>query len=178
MTIDPSADAPHAQPASATPASTPTPPETSAPDKPPAEGDEPFPLPRIKIGSQRPAVAKVAARPQPQPQSAPAPAEQGKKKFPPPNKRHQLSPELEAELQEAMGDVALDEIVKQGDKAAPTADVEPESRHKARVVSIHREDVFVDFGQRNQGVVPLKQFEQPPEPGAGDRGDRQLLRCR
>ncbi len=43
--------------------------------------------------------------------------------------------------------------------------LESESQVQARVTSVHREDVFVDLGGRNQGIVPLKQFEEPPEPG-------------
>ena len=31
---------------------------------------------------------------------------------------------------------------------------------------ISREDVFVDLGGRNQGIVPLRQFEEPPAEGA------------
>lgn len=119
-------------------------------------------MPKIKIGTQRPGADRVAAKPQ----VRPAQVEETRKKFPPPNKRHSLSPELEAELQEALGNESLDDIVKQGGAGAAAAEVELESRHQARVVSVHREDVFVDFGQRNQGVVPLKQFEQAPEPGS------------
>ena len=67
-------------------------------------------MPKIKIGTQRGGAPKVSAKPQ-----APPPAsEEHRKKFPPPNKRHQLPPDLEAELQEALGDTSLDEMVKQG----------------------------------------------------------------
>lgn len=172
MTTNSQAGAPVAPPASATPeASSPssaTPPSaaTSASPQPapgsPGEADEAFPLPRVKIGTQRPGVGKVAAKPP----IRPAQVEETRQKFPPPNKRHSLPPELEAELQEALGDASLDDIVKQGGTGAAAVEAEPESRHQARVVSVHRDDVFVDFGQRNQGVVPLKQFEQPPEVGA------------
>src|SRR5262245_36787145 len=127
----------------------------------PHEEHEPFPTPKIRIGTQRRGSPRIEAKPQIEPTE---PQEQ-RKKFPPPNKRQQLSPELEAELQEALGNASLDELVKGASQPSTAAEVELESRHQARVVSIHREDVFVDFGQRNQGVVPLKQFEQPPEPG-------------
>src|SRR5262249_47821142 len=40
------------------------------------------------------------------------------------------------------------------------------SRHKARIVSIHRDDVFVELGGRNQGVLSLRQFPEPPAIGA------------
>ena len=41
-----------------------------------------------------------------------------------------------------------------------------ESRVTGRVAKIHREDVFVDLPGRSQGVVPLRQFDQPPTQGA------------
>ena len=36
------------------------------------------------------------------------------------------------------------------------------------MINLHRDDVFIDLGGRNQGVLPLKQFEKtaPPEVGA------------
>ena len=43
--------------------------------------------------------------------------------------------------------------------------LEPESRHAARVVAVRCNDVFVELGGRQQGCVPLAQFEQPPKPG-------------
>jgi small subunit ribosomal protein S1 len=131
----------------------------------PAAGpsDEPdFPAPKIKVGSQRPGSPTVRAKPQ---IPGPPPEEPQRKRFPPPNKRHELSPELEVELAEAMGGMSLDEIVSGESTAAPKTEIEPDSRHQARVVKIHREDVFVDFGERNQGMLPLRQFPQPPEPG-------------
>ncbi len=45
-------------------------------------------------------------------------------------------------------------------------EIAPESRVTCRVARVHREDVFVDLGGRNQGVVPLRQFGQPPDEGA------------
>jgi small subunit ribosomal protein S1 len=42
----------------------------------------------------------------------------------------------------------------------------PETRVTGRVARISREDVFVDLGGRNQGIVPLRQFETPPAEGS------------
>jgi len=88
------------------------------------------------------------------------------KKYPPPNTRAQLPPELELELAEALGGMSVDEIM-QGE-ATPTAvaDLEPESRHVGAVIAIHRDNIFVDLGGRRQGVVPLHNFATPPEVGA------------
>ncbi len=168
MSTDPSADASSAPPADSSAASAPVSDLAKANSAAPghssrsAEGDDPFPVPKIKIGTQRGFAPKGNARPQ----TPVAHQEEQRKKFPAPNKRHELPPDLEAELLAAMGDTPLEEMVKQGGTGASATEVELESRHQARVVSVHREDVFVDFGQLNQGVVPLKQFETPPEAGA------------
>ena len=47
-------------------------------------------------------------------------------------------------------------------------DLEPEDRVEGLVVSLHREDVFVDIGGGRQGAVPVRQFgEQAPQSGTG-----------
>jgi small subunit ribosomal protein S1 len=131
------------------------------PAQPVGHDEETMPTAKLKIGSQRPGSEKVQAKAQ-IPSAAPPPP--APKKFPPPNKRQQLSAELEAELAEALGGMSVDEIV-----GAPAMgskkEVEPESRHFARVVAVHRDDVFVDFGERNQGVLSLTRFPDPPEAG-------------
>ena len=83
----------------------------------------------------------------------------------PPNIRAQLSPELELEYLEALGDSSVDEILAR--EGEMTVELEPESRQKAKVVSVHRDNVFVEIG-RAQGIVPLKNFpaDKLPEPGA------------
>jgi len=43
--------------------------------------------------------------------------------------------------------------------------LEPESHHTGRVVAIRRDDVFIELGGREQGVVPLRQMPKPPEVG-------------
>jgi len=95
---------------------------------------------------------------------APPPAE--KRSFPPPSLRGQLSPDLEEEFNEAMEDVAMDELLAGSETLTRQDLLEPESRHTGRVISIHREDVFVELGGREQGTTPLKQFAEPPEPGS------------
>ena len=134
----------------------------------------------LRIGSQRAAddsrrdtEAKVPesasdaqATPKPVTPAAPFGAKREPKKYPPPNVRDQLSPELEDEYQAALGDVSLDALLDEaaaGDFAAP--ELAAESRVTGRVARTHREDVFVDLGGRNQGVVPLRQFEEPPREG-------------
>jgi small subunit ribosomal protein S1 len=139
------------------------------------------PTQRILIGSQRdresvadmkakpvtPA-APLATPPEESPAGHPSPPRPGKKQppkhYPPPNIRDQLSPELQAEYEAALGELSFDALMS-ASSAGEISEVEPETRVKGRVSRVAREDVFVDFGGRNQGVVPLRQFDTPPKEG-------------
>jgi small subunit ribosomal protein S1 len=136
--------------------------------KPPASSQR-----RLKIGSERDADEPDKPRPQARPTVAASVAEAGehkRKDFPPPNVREQLPPELEEqlekELEEALGDASLDSLIEEADRAsgqtAGAPELTPEARVKATVLKIHRDDVFVSLGGQNQGVVPLRQFEETP----------------
>ncbi|MBI2826247.1 MAG: S1 RNA-binding domain-containing protein [Planctomycetia bacterium] len=83
-----------------------------------------------------------------------------------PNIRAELPPELQQEVEEALGGLTLNEVLEPTPTLPAAVDLEPESRHQARVVSIHRDDVFVELGGRNQGVLSLRQFAEPPAIGA------------
>ena len=135
-----------------------------------AEGNQ-RPSGRIQVGSQRERDSSAAAKPvstQPAPAAEAAPA---KSNYPPPNVRDQLPAELEQELEAALGGQSLDEIIDQvadGSPAATGAELDPETKITGTVLKVHREDVFLDLGGRDQGLLPLKQFEktEPPEVGA------------
>jgi predicted RNA-binding protein with RPS1 domain len=89
-------------------------------------------------------------------------------KVPPPNLRAELPPELAQELQEALGDMSVDEMLTaegRGAAANVGTELEPESRQRGKVIHVHRDDVFLELPGRNQGVVSLRQFSDPPEPG-------------
>lgn len=81
-----------------------------------------------------------------------------------PNLRERLTPELEAEFDRAIGGESLDALLA-ADALAGQPGLEPEARVTGRVMAVRRDDVFVELGQREQGVVPLTKFEQPPAPG-------------
>lgn len=118
-----------------------------------------------------------AAPPANVPRSA-EPAAGGKKKppreLPPqrtakvevPNLRAELPPDLNQEMEEALGGMSVDELIESeaGVKAAPKQ-LEPETRYNSRVVRVHRDNVFVEIAGHNLGVVPLKNFDNPPEVG-------------
>jgi len=90
----------------------------------------------------------------------------GGKKFPVPNLRKQLPPELEDEVEAALGGLSLEEAMAPGSAAPPQAEIEPDTRRQARVMRVHRENVFLDLGERNQGILPLKVFRELPVAGA------------
>jgi small subunit ribosomal protein S1 len=83
-----------------------------------------------------------------------------------PNLRSPLTPDLEQELAAALGDVPLDEMLAGTGSAAAASELEPESRLRGRVVSIHRDNVFLDLGSQRQGVLALRVFVEPPQIGA------------
>lgn len=82
-----------------------------------------------------------------------------------PNVRAALSPELEAELAEALGEGTLDSLLEGSATAAATGEVPLDSRRRGRVHSSHGDLVFVDLGGRHQGTLPLAQFPEPPVEG-------------
>jgi len=136
----------------------------ASPDTPAAPSERPSQ--RIQIGSQRGDAA--AERPQAKPVTPVAPQRPPRQEpthYPPPNIRDQLSPELEQEYEAALGDLALEALMDEN-AAADTPELAPEARVAGRVAKVHRDDVFVDLGGRNQGIVPLRQFDEPPEAGS------------
>lgn len=88
------------------------------------------------------------------------------KRFPPPNLRDRLPPDLEEQFQAALADVALDTLMVGAEAITAQPALEPDSRHKARVVSVGREHVFLELGGREPGVLPLRAFPEAPQPGS------------
>lgn len=86
--------------------------------------------------------------------------------FPPPNVRQKLSADLEEEYERALSGEALDDLLAGGEDVSRQPPLEPESQHTGRVVAIRRDDVFVELGGREQGIMSATLFDQPPVPGA------------
>jgi len=90
---------------------------------------------------------------------------------PRPSVRQPLSAELEQELAEALGNSSLDDLLDPVGGGSTEAELEPGASLTGRVVSAHREALFLDLGGRRQGVLSLAAFagaaeETPfPEPG-------------
>ncbi len=84
---------------------------------------------------------------------------------PRPSVRDKLSPDMEDELDRAMGSDSMDTLLDLGAKGDHET-FEPESLQSGRVAAIRRDDVFVEFGGRQQGIVSLRLFDVPPQVGA------------
>ncbi|MGD9127432.1 MAG: S1 RNA-binding domain-containing protein [Planctomycetia bacterium] len=93
------------------------------------------------------------------------------KHFPPPNLRDRLPAELEAELEAALGDQSMDDLLVGSDSVTQQEMLQPESKQTCRVVSVHQDDVFVELGGREQGVLSLKSIEEDKIPAVGDQLD-------
>jgi len=87
-------------------------------------------------------------------------------KVPAPSVRDRLTPDMEEEFQQALGDAALDDLLRGGGGVMEETSLEPDSRHMGRVIAVRREDVFVELGSREQGIIALEQFKEQPAPGA------------
>ncbi len=172
----PQSPAEEAQATAPTPA--PAAPTPEAPAQAGENGGDPKPSERIRIGTQRTdatenenkPVAKAAPlAPTPEIEGQPkshteAPKVTGKI-YPPPNVRDRLSPDLEQELEAALGGESLDSILDA--KAAEAGSEIPEgTRVTGKVAKVYHDNVFVDLGGRNQGVIAFKHFEagELPEP--------------
>jgi len=78
---------------------------------------------------------------------------------------------LEQEIAEALGDVSMMDLVGEEESVMPAtpdplAQAGDHAMAKGRIVAIHEDDVFVELGGKSQGIVPLTQFEKPPEIGS------------
>jgi small subunit ribosomal protein S1 len=152
-------------------------------------GESPQP-PQQEPPAEQPQPAPPEAAPQ-QPEQQPKPPEQpGEQHEPAPTpapdetddpaerqarEKQQLDAELERELEAALGSASIDDLL-----AADEAQQQEQARARAaggeeegdvrtgRVIAVQGDDVFVDLGGKDQGVLPAGQFEDEPlpEPGA------------
>ena len=73
--------------------------------------------------------------------------------------------DIDAELSRVMNGASMDELLGGGGKSEEPS-FEPDSVQSGRVVALRRDDVFVEFAGREQGIVSVRQFDVPPRPGA------------
>ncbi len=93
---------------------------------------------------------------------------------------------LQRELEEALGDMSLEDILEAERAPRGPASTKPtgEGVRLGQVISIQGDDIFVDMGGKSQGILPAHQFEDEPLPAEGDtievtiqgyKGDEGLL---
>src|SRR4051812_8222904 len=82
-------------------------------------------------------------------------------------------PKLDKEIDDALAGVSLDELYGMDKSGAPAANQAPAGEHdrkgpkRGRVVSVDaaKDEVFVDFGGKSQGVAAFSQFDTEPKVG-------------
>ena len=71
----------------------------------------------------------------------PQPAENKYKKF-----THDLDEKLQAEIEAALGDMSLEDMLDVADKPKPVSSGELQELKSGTIVSIQENDIFVEFG--------------------------------
>lgn len=69
---------------------------------------------------------------------------------------------LEAEIQAALGDMSIEDMLE---FSGPRAGGAGRETRTGTVVRIDRDEVFVEFGPKSQGICPLTHFAERPRPG-------------
>ncbi len=86
------------------------------------------------------------------------------------NPRVDMDAKLNAEIEEALSDMSLEDMMdlsEQKPAATSSSNARGDRQRKSgRVMQIHGNDVFIEFGPKSQGVCPLAQFESTPALGA------------
>jgi small subunit ribosomal protein S1 len=134
---------------------------------------------RIKIGSQRdvvgpPSETTAAPAEAPGEPSREAPAEEAPVDeetplpgFPPP-RLQRVSEDLQQEIDDALKDLSLEELL-QGEAGAgggSSAEITLDERCQATVIKIDRDAVFFSLGGAYEGLASLRHFAEPPAPGS------------
>jgi len=77
-----------------------------------------------------------------------------------------LDAELQKELDEALGDMSIEDLLD-ADRVVETRG-KGEGVRVGKVIDIQRDDIFVDFGGKSQGVLQAVQYGDEPLPKIGD----------
>ena len=80
-----------------------------------------------------------------------------------------LDPELQQELDAALGDMSIDDIVDMDAERKPSRTAGDSKLITGTVISVQGDDIFVDIGGRSEGVLPANQFREEPLPEEGSQ---------
>jgi small subunit ribosomal protein S1 len=90
----------------------------------------------------------------------------------PPTNISPLDDQLQAEIEAALGDMSLEDMLdstqqpRRGGGPPPATQAGGREMKTGTVITIHADLVYVEFGPKSQGICPLGQFEEAPQPGA------------
>jgi small subunit ribosomal protein S1 len=87
--------------------------------------------------------------------------------------RTDMDPALEKEINDALGGMSVEDLMGEGkapavvsaSEGAAAAPPRQAGMRHGKIISINKDDVFVDFGGKSQGVVSMAQFEVEPKVG-------------
>jgi len=79
-----------------------------------------------------------------------------------------LNDDLDQEINEAIGDISLMDMLELEEPTMPDAQPQGEGVKYGKVIAIHGEDIFVDMGGKSQGVLTADQFRGKDLPKVGD----------
>jgi len=76
--------------------------------------------------------------------------------------------DLDREINEALGDMSLMDLVDAGDQPGGGAAAAADGVRRGTVVAIQKDDVLVDLGSKSTGVLPRNQLGEGAAPQVGD----------
>lgn len=68
---------------------------------------------------------------------------------------------LDQEIEAALGDLSIEELID----APRTTEQSPAGMRHGKIVRVGKDDVFVDFGGKSQGICSVLEFEEEPKVG-------------
>ena len=85
-----------------------------------------------------------------------------------------LDADLQAELDQALGGMSLEQIVDADTQGNSNDKSENDKLITGTVISVQGDDIFVDIGGRSEGVLPASQFRDEPLPEEGSQVEVQI----
>lgn len=76
-----------------------------------------------------------------------------------------MTVDLDQEIEDALGDASLEELISTETSARAGQQLESNSRHQGVVIRADNENVFISLGTGHEGILPAKQLEKPAEEG-------------
>ncbi|MGL6226964.1 MAG: S1 RNA-binding domain-containing protein [Thermoguttaceae bacterium] len=86
-------------------------------------------------------------------------------KIPLPQLRGKMSDDLEEEFSALFDGTEMESLFVNVDQVASQELLESDTKLKGKIISVSGEDVFFEIGQRDQGIVPTRQFKEEPQIG-------------